>query len=138
LHETAQSGRICHGKTDITANMADATGKRRNEQGSSMTKVQYWLVTAIAAACCMAMLASVTLGSNNARARTDVNQRQQFVQQSVQLEGLYKEIVRALAEMGARNNDSDVKAMLQKNGITYTANAPASPVAGAAPTPARK
>ena len=104
-----------------------------------MTKAQYWLVTAIGAACCAAMLASITLGYNNAKARADVNQRQQFVQQSVQLEGLYKEIVRALAEMGARNNDGDVKAMLQKNGITYTANAnaPGSPAPGT-PAPVRK
>ena len=107
-----------------------------------MSKLQYYTVTLIAALCFAAMLASTTLGYNNATARADVNQRQQFVQQSVQLEGLYKEIVRALAEMGARNNDGDVKVMLLKNGITYTANAakPAptpttssSPAPGAAP-----
>ena len=102
-----------------------------------MRKVQYWVVTAIAAASLAAMLASVTLGYGNAASRTEVNQRQQFVQQSVQLEGLYREIVRALAELASRNNDSDVKAMLQKHGITYTANAPASGAAGAT-TPARK
>ena len=104
-----------------------------------MTKVQYWVVTALGAVCCVAMLTAITLGYNNAKSRADVNQRQQFVQQSVQLEGLYKEIVRALAEMGARNNDGDVKAMLQKNGITYTANAsaPGSPAPGT-PAPVRK
>ena len=103
-----------------------------------MSKVQYWVVTLIAAASLAAMLASVTLGYSNAASRAEVNQRQQFVQQSVQLEGLYREIVRALAELAARNNDSDVKAMLQKHGITYTANAPAggpanSPAGAAAP-----
>ena len=102
-----------------------------------MGKLQHYTVTLIAAACFAAMLASVTLGYNNAKARADVNQRQQFVQQSVQLEGLYKEIVRALAELGARNNDGEVKAMLQKNGITYTANA-ATPAAAAGPAPVRK
>ena len=100
-----------------------------------MSKVQYWVVTLIAAACFLAMLASVNLGYNNAKARADVNQRQQFVQQSLQLEGLYKEIVRALAEMGARNNDVDVKAMLQKNGISYTPNAAAP---ATTPVPVRK
>ena len=102
-----------------------------------MRKNQHYTVTLIAAACFAAMLASITLGYNNAKARAEVNQRQQFVQQSVQLEGLYKEIVRALAELGARNNDGDVKAMLQKNGITYTANA-ATPAAPAATAPVRK
>ena len=102
-----------------------------------MGKIQYYTVTLIAGACFVAMLASITLGYNNAKARAEVNQRQQFVQQSVQLEGLYKEIVRALAEMGARNNDGDVKAMLQKNGITYTPNVAASATTPA-PAPARK
>ena len=62
-----------------------------------MTKGQYWVVTLISGACFVAMQASVTLGYKNGVARAEVNQRQQFVQQSVQLEGLYKEIVRALA-----------------------------------------
>ena len=106
-----------------------------------MSKVQYWVVTLVAAASFAAMLASVTLGYSNAVSRAEVNQRQQFVQQSVQLEVLYREIVRALAELAARNNDADVKAMLQKHGITYTANAPANAPAGspaAAAAPARK
>lgn len=98
-----------------------------------MTKVHYWIVTTIAAACFAAMVVNIGLGITNGAARTDVNQRQQFVQQSIQLEGLYKEIVRSLAEMGARNNDGDVKAMLQKHGITYNVN-PNAAVA----TPARK
>ena len=79
------------------------------------------------------MLANIGMGLNNGAARTEVNQRQQFVQQSVQLEGLYKEIVRSLAEMGARNNDGDVKSMLQKHGITYNVNPPATSAAPAAP-----
>ena len=78
------------------------------------------------------MLTSVMLGYSNAASRADVNQHQQFVQHPVQLEGLYREIVRALAELAARNNDGDVKAMLQKHGITYTANALASSPEGVA------
>jgi hypothetical protein len=94
-----------------------------------MTRAQYWIVTVLAAASVAAMVASIALGYNNGVARADVTQRQQFVQQSIQLEGLYKEIVRALAELGARNNDGDVKAMLQKHGITYNVNAPTPPAA---------
>jgi hypothetical protein len=99
-----------------------------------MTRIQYWLVTVIAVLCFVAMAANITLGLTNGALRGGVSERQQFVQQSVQLEGLYKEIVRALAELGARNNDNDVKAMLQKHGITYNVNAPQ----GVAPAPARK
>jgi D-alanine-D-alanine ligase-like ATP-grasp enzyme len=59
------------------------------------------------------------------------------VQQSLQLEGLYREIVRALAELGARNNDEQVRGLLQQHGISYTVNPPAA-AAPAAPAAARK
>lgn len=94
-----------------------------------MTKFQYWIATLLGAVCLAAMVINIALGYGNALARADVTQRQQFVQQSVQLEGLYREIVRALAELGARNNDSDVKALLQRHGITFSVNAPAAPSA---------
>jgi len=55
----------------------------------------------------------------------------------VQLEGLYREIIRALAELGARNNDQDVRALLQRHGISYTVNAPAAAEPAAA-APVRK
>ena len=104
-----------------------------------MSRTQYWIVTLIATVCFAAMIANIGLGLSNSAARTDVTQRQQFVQQSVQLEGLYKEIVRSLAELGARNNDGDVKAMLQKHGITYNVNPPTAGAPPAqTPTPPRK
>lgn len=96
-----------------------------------MTKVQYWVATVLAAVCFAAMAVNIALGYSNGLARVDVTQRQQFVQQSVQLEGLYREIIRALAELGARNNDSDVKALLLRHGITFSVNAPATPAAQA-------
>lgn len=100
-----------------------------------MSKAQYWILTVIAGVAFLAMLVNVALGVTNGNARTDVTQRQQYVQQSVQLETLYKEIVRVLAELGARNNDGEVKALLQKHGITYNVNPPA---AAQVPAPARK
>lgn len=97
-----------------------------------MTRLQYWLATALAAACLALMAANVALGYSNQSARGDVGQRQQYVQQSVQLEGLYREIIRALAELAARNNDGDVKAMLQRHGISFNAGATPSPASPAA------
>lgn len=100
-----------------------------------MNKLQYWTLTALAGSCLVLASANVALSSSNRGLQSDINVRQQYVQQSVQLEGLYREIIRALAELGARNNDQDVRALLQRHGISYTVNPPA----GAAPSaPARK
>ena len=94
-----------------------------------MNAMQFWATTTLGV-CCLAVLAgNVVLSTSNKTAQADIAVRQQYVQQSVQLEGLYREIVRALAELGARNNDNDVKAMLQRHGISYSVNAPAAPAA---------
>ena len=63
-------------------------------------------------------------------------QRGQFLP-DLQAHSQYREIVRALAELAAHNNDSEVKSVLQKHGITYPPKAPAGSPAVAA-TPARK
>jgi hypothetical protein len=100
-----------------------------------MNRLQYWTLTVLAAACLMVAAANVALSSSNRSLQSDFGVRQQYVQQSVQLEGLYREIIRALAELGARNNDQDVRALLQRHGISYTVNPPAAAAPGA---PARK
>ncbi len=100
-----------------------------------MNKLQFWAATALGALCLTLALATVTMASMNRGLQGDINVRQQYVQQSVQLEGLYKEIVRALAELGARHNDQDVRALLQQHGISYTVNPPAAPAAPAAAAP---
>jgi hypothetical protein len=98
-----------------------------------MTKTQFWIANVVGVACLVTLAAQLTLVSLNRGLRADIDMRQQYVQQSLQLEGLYREIVRALAELGARNNDEQVRGLLQQHGITYTVNPPA-----AAPAPARK
>ena len=103
-----------------------------------MTRLQYWTVTLLALASVAAMAANITLSLGNAQTRNDIGQRQQYVQQSVQLEGLYREIVRSLAELAARNNDADVRTMLQRHGITYNVNPPAVATPAPAAAPVRK
>ena len=90
-----------------------------------MNKIQFGLTTAIGAGCLVVLVGNVVLSLGNKSAQGDVAMRQQYVQQSVQLESLYREIIRALAELGARNNDNAVKDMLNKHGISYNVNAPA-------------
>jgi hypothetical protein len=101
-----------------------------------MTRTQYWIVTALAVACMAVTLGTIALGTVNRGRQAEVAQRQQFLQQSVQLEALYREIVRALAELAARNSDEEVRSMLQRHGISYTVNAPAAPASPT--TPVRK
>ena len=87
-----------------------------------MNRLSYWTVTALAASCLLLVAAHALLQTMNRSLRADVETRQQYVQQSLQLEGLYREIVRSLAELGARNKDEQVRALLERHGITYSVN----------------
>ena len=104
-----------------------------------MTRTQYWIATALGLVSLVLLAVNITLLRGNRAAQQEIAARQQFVQQSVQLEGLYREIVRALAELAARNNDADVRTLLAKHGITYTVNPPAaSPAPAQSTTPPRR
>jgi uncharacterized circularly permuted ATP-grasp superfamily protein len=87
-----------------------------------LSRAQYWLATSLAVVCLLLLAGQAGLAHQNRQLRVQVDTRQQFVQQSAQLQTLYSEIVRALAELGARNNDQQVRALLQQHGITYTVN----------------
>jgi len=56
----------------------------------------------------------------NRGGQIEVNSRQQYIQQSIQLEGLYREIVKALADLSIKNNDKQIRDMLASQGITVT------------------
>lgn len=105
-----------------------------------MTRTQFWITTALALLSLLLLAVNFTLLRDNRTVQKEVAARQQFLQQSVQLEGLYREIVRALAELAARNSDEAVRAMLAKHGITYTVNPPAAatPQVQAPAAPTRK
>ena len=101
-----------------------------------MTRMQWWTTSALAALALLLMVTSLGLGAMNRSLQGDIAVRHQYVQQSVQLETLYRDIIRALAELGARNNDQNLRDMLQRHGISYNVNAPAAPNAPAGPAPA--
>ena len=50
----------------------------------------------------------------------DLAERQQFIQQTVALENLYRDIVKALAEMGVKGGDRQLLEILTSQGINVT------------------
>ncbi len=93
----------------------------------------------------LALLGLVSTGVNialltaNRGVQAEIAQRQQYVQQSLQLENLYRELVRALGELSVRRDDAALRGMLQRHGINAPpAPAPstAAPAASAAVPPA--
>ncbi len=72
----------------------------------------------------MLVVVNVVLSRGNARLQQEVNERQAYIQQSLQLEGLYRDMVKALAELAVQNKDERLRALLAAQGITLTVNEP--------------
>jgi hypothetical protein len=64
-------------------------------------------------------LVNVLLSLGNQSLRLEVNERQQFITQSIQLEGLHREIVGALASVAVKNKDEQLKSLLASQGISF-------------------
>jgi uncharacterized membrane protein len=86
-----------------------------------LRKSEFWILTLLAALGFALAIANMILFGQNRQAQAEVNGRAQYVQQTVQLEQLYRELVKALADLSLRNNDSQLRELLTKQGITLTA-----------------
>ena len=89
-----------------------------------LNKLNFWLLTIAGAITLVLALLNIVLVRDNTSRQSELNQRQQFIQQSLQLEGLYKEIVKALADLATKNNDSQLKDLLAAQGFQLNAGAP--------------
>ena len=89
---------------------------------------EFWTLTAVAVVAGVVAGANAVLFTGNQKAQNEVAQRAQYVQQSVQLERLYREIVNALADLSVRNQDSALRDLLAAQGITV-GSGPAAPLA---------
>lgn len=94
---------------------------------------QYWLLTIGAAAGIALAVFNATMFVRNRSIQADVNNRQQYIQQSIQLEGLYREIVKSLADLSAKKNDEQLRDLLKTHGFTVTVNPVAPPSLPKAP-----
>jgi hypothetical protein len=101
-----------------------------------LRKTEFWILTVLAAVSLLLAVTNMVLFGQNRQAQAEVNSRAQYIQQSAQLEPLYREIVKALADLSVRSNDGQLRELLTKQGITVSASPP--PPAGAAAPESKK
>jgi hypothetical protein len=80
---------------------------------------------------------NLSLVAMNRSTQAEIGERAQFIQQSVALERLNQEIIRALAELAVRNQDKDVTALLNANGVTFSASGPTPQAPAPAASPSK-
>ncbi len=100
-----------------------------------LKKSEYWILTALTAIALVLALTNMAMFGQNRKAQAEISARAQYIQQSAQLEPLYREMVKALADLSIRNNDVQLRELLAKQGITVppnTAFGPNAPAGNAA------
>jgi hypothetical protein len=98
-----------------------------------LARWQFNTLIALGALSLLLAAVNAALFTINRESQAELARRQQYVQQSIALEGLYREIVKALAEFGARGSDRGLLDILAKQGLSVTVSgASATPAAAAA------
>jgi hypothetical protein len=92
-------------------------------------RIQYWVSTGLACLLLVLVVANIWFYQGNVERQLDVNNRQAFIQQAVQLEGLNRELIQALANLTVGNadkpGDKQIEQMLGILGIRVN-HSPAS------------
>ena len=82
----------------------------------------YWMTVGLSAAAGALVIAYIILVQENRTVQADVNRRQQFINQSIQLGRVNEALIRALAAAAVSNNDDKLRDLLAENGITINAS----------------
>ena len=75
------------------------------------------ILTALGILLLVLVFVNILLSLGNQSLRGEVNERQQVLTQSIQLEGLHREIVTVLATVALKTNNDPLKSLLASQGI---------------------
>jgi hypothetical protein len=95
------------------------------------------MTVGLSAAAGALVIAYIILVQDNRTAQAEVNRRQQFINQSIQLGRINEALIRAIAAAAVNNKDDKLRDLLADNGITINAaGEPVSSSSGPAETTA--
>ncbi len=86
-------------------------------------KWPYRLLNGLGILAFILVVTNVFLTRQNQSLRMEINERQQYINQSIRLSRLNTEIINSLAELAAAKNDEQLKNLLASHGITFTVTA---------------
>lgn len=84
---------------------------------------EFWTLTVAGSIAILLALANMYLFQGNRALQAEVNTRAQYIQQSIALESLYREMVQGLADRAVRTRDDQIRDLLSAEGINVTFDA---------------
>jgi hypothetical protein len=95
----------------------------------------YWASVALSAAALLFVVLNAILSEGNRSIQVEVNQRQQYINQSIQFGRVNEALIRSLAQTAVSDKDNKLRELLAQQGITInetgTTSTPLVPNAGA-------
>lgn len=83
---------------------------------------QYWLLSGLGGAAFLVALLNIYLFQDNQTLREEISQRQQYINQTIQLSRLNNELIKSLAQLAVTNQDQQISDLLTSHGIVVTVN----------------
>jgi len=83
-------------------------------------RLLYWPSVVLAGITLILVVANIFFASNNHDIQVEINQRQQFINQSIQLSRVNDVLVRMLANASVSAKDDKIRELLVQQGITVT------------------
>lgn len=83
-------------------------------------------LTALSVLVLLLVIANIVVGVGNQSLQNDVNERQQLIGHTMQVEALNRQLINVLASLALKNNDQELRAVLASAGVNLPTAAPAS------------
>jgi len=78
--------------------------------------------TVMAGLLLLVVLVNILFLAGNQSVQAELAERQQTIQQTMQLETLYRQVVAVLANMAVKTNDKQIQELLSSSGVNLGAN----------------
>lgn len=101
-----------------------------SDASAGLTSLQFNVLNGAGALGLVLVVANIGLSLNNREAQAQVNARQQYINDTVQLSRLNTQIIQALANLSVQTGDESIQRLLAAQGITISTEAGAAEPAG--------
>ncbi|MDF1818965.1 MAG: hypothetical protein P1U54_10020 [Immundisolibacteraceae bacterium] len=93
---------------------------------------QFWVINLLAFASVGLGLANIQAELSQQDERAEIGRRQQFINETVQIERVNSEVIKALARAAVSADDVDIAGLLGEVGVTYAVEESPEPAASSA------
>jgi hypothetical protein len=101
-----------------------ATAPDTSPSSFALKQWQFYLLTGISAVALGLVFVTTTLSASIGGMREQLDERQQFINESIVLSNLNVQLAQVLANLSVATNDEELKRVLWNNGISFSTDSP--------------